>query len=257
MSGIRRRGDDDGWDFDIAGRATHIAIDCAVVIATSDGYSFRIEQPFRLIDADRHEHVLVPEGDPLNLRPVLALERTNLASARAFDDGRLELDFVDGSMLRVPGDEDHEPGEASGPFGLKVVDLASHRRRPTAVDGHSDGGFVMRARLEVSHLDDVRELGVMVESSEQPGVASSTAWAGDGDAVTLTWDEIAGAASVRWLDGDQEGLVLEREAASKISVRAEGGCVQFRVWSRSQDLGGELVVRVGAGVSVRDALLRL
>lgn len=84
-----------------------------------------------------------------------------------------------------------------------------------------------------------------------------TAWAGDGGAVTLTWDEIAGSASVRWVDGSQERLVLERESASKISVRAEGGCVQFRVWSRWQGLGGELVVQVGAGVSVRDSLLRV
>lgn len=115
----------------------------------------------------------------------------------------------------------------------------------------------MSARLEVPHLEDLRDLGLVIEPSEQSGVVSLTARAVDGGAVTLTWDEIAASASVRWVDGDQERLVLEREAASKIAVHADGACVQFHVWSRSQDLGGELVVRVGAGVYVRDALLRV
>ncbi|WP_291379381.1 hypothetical protein [Demequina sp.] len=115
----------------------------------------------------------------------------------------------------------------------------------------------MSVRLEVPDLDDLSDLGVAIEPSEQPGVVSLTAWAGDGSSVTLTWDEIAGSASIRWVDGDHERLVLERETASKISVRADGASLQFHVWSRSQGLGGELVVRVGEGVSVRDVLLRV
>lgn len=115
----------------------------------------------------------------------------------------------------------------------------------------------MSAQLEVPRLDDLGELGLAIEPSEQPGVVSLTAWADDGSSVTLTWDEIAGSASIRWLDGDDERLVLERETASKISVREEGGGVHLRVWSRSEGLHGELVVRVGEGVSVRDVLLRV
>ncbi len=96
----------------------------------------------------------------------------------------------------------------------------------------------------------------MIQPSDEPGVVSLTAWANDGNSVTLTWDEVAGSASIRWLDGDKERLVLEREAASKISVRDADGSVQFCVWSRSEGMVGELVVGVGEQVSVRDALLR-
>ncbi len=121
VSGLLRRGGDDGWDFDTADHGARVMIDYAVTVATSDGYAFRIEQPLVLTDRDHQEHLLVPEGDPMRLRPVLALARTAVASARAFDDGRLELDFADGSMIRVPCGEDYEPWEATGPTGLKVV----------------------------------------------------------------------------------------------------------------------------------------
>ncbi len=114
----------------------------------------------------------------------------------------------------------------------------------------------MSAQLEVPRLDDLRDLPIEIEPSDQAGVVSLTAWANDGGSVTLTWDEIAGSARIRWIDGDSERLVLERETVSKISVRDVGGSVRFRVWSRSHGLGGELVVDVGERVSVRDALLR-
>jgi hypothetical protein len=121
VSGVVRRQGEDGWDFDIADRGARVEIDYAVTVATSDGYVFRIEQPLVLTDADGQEHLLVPEGDPMRLRPALSLARTAVAGARAFDDGRLELDFADGSMIRVPCGEDYEPWEATGPAGLKVV----------------------------------------------------------------------------------------------------------------------------------------
>ncbi|MFC8192713.1 hypothetical protein ACFUMH_13740 [Cellulomonas sp. NPDC057328] len=113
----------------------------------------------------------------------------------------------------------------------------------------------MSAQLEVPHLDDLRDLDVTIEPSEELGVVSVTAWADDGSRVTLTWDEIAGSTSIRWSDGGQERLVLERETASKVSVRKDGGGVRLHVWSTYQELSGELVVRVGTSVSVRDVLL--
>jgi hypothetical protein len=75
--------------------------------------------------------------------------------------------------------------------------------------------------------------------------------AGDGSSVILTWDEMAGSTRIWWVDAGHERLAVEREAASKISVRSEGGNAPFHVWSRSQGLGGELVIRVGEGVSER------
>ncbi|WP_246119481.1 DUF6188 family protein [Cellulomonas massiliensis] len=121
MSRPLRRLGDVGWEISIADGATRVAIDYGVTIATTDGYTFRIEQPFVPTDAEGSEFLLVPEGDPLRLCPVLALARTTVASARAFDDGRLELDLADGSTIRVPCGEDYEPWEAAGPSGLKIV----------------------------------------------------------------------------------------------------------------------------------------
>ena len=82
------------------------------------------------------------------------------------------------------------------------------------------------------------------------------AWANDGSAVELAWDEIAGSASIRWVNGDELRLALERETASKISVREESGRIEFRVCSRCEGLGGLLTVQVGEHVAVHDTLLR-
>lgn len=114
----------------------------------------------------------------------------------------------------------------------------------------------MPTQIEVPQLDDLSDLGVVIEASERPGVASVTAWAGDGDCVTCTWDEIASSATVRWIDGDAECIVLEREMVSKVSVRSGRGGIHFHVWSRSEGLRGELHVQVGERVALRDALLR-
>lgn len=114
----------------------------------------------------------------------------------------------------------------------------------------------MSIALEVPHPDDLADLAVTVEPSAQPWIASVTARADDGSRVTLTWDEIAGSVSVRWVDGDRERLVLERETASKVSVRGSEEGIQMHVWSSSEGVRGELVVRVGEGVAVRDVVLR-
>ncbi len=77
----------------------------------------------------------------------------------------------------------------------------------------------MSAQLEVPRLEDLNDIGVGVEPSDQPGVVSLVAWANDGSTVMLTWDEIVGSASIRWLNGDEVRLVLERETPVKVSVR--------------------------------------
>lgn len=115
----------------------------------------------------------------------------------------------------------------------------------------------MSAQLEVPRLGDLSGLGIAVEPSDQSGVVSLVARANDGCTVTLTWDEIAGSVSIRWLDGAVVRLAVERETPVKISVRDERGVIEFRVWSRWEGLGGELVVQVGEHVSVRDTLLRI
>ena len=114
----------------------------------------------------------------------------------------------------------------------------------------------MSTLLEVPRIAELDGLPVEVSPSETTGVVSVTAWANDGSVVTLTWDEIAGSVNVRWLEGGDERLVLERETASKVSVREEDDQVQFWIWSEADGLGGQLVVRVGEHVVVSDALLR-
>lgn len=114
----------------------------------------------------------------------------------------------------------------------------------------------MSALMEVPRLSDLDGLPVEIVSSEEPGVVSVTSWANDGSVVTLTWDETAGSVHVRWAEADEERLVLEREMASKVSVREDRGRIEFWIWSDAGGLGGQLVVRVGDHVGVSDALLR-
>jgi hypothetical protein len=110
--------------------------------------------------------------------------------------------------------------------------------------------------IEVPRPDDLEGLPVDVALGDEPGVCSVTTWADDGDDVTVTWDQLAGSVQVRWRSRDVDRLTLTREAASKVSVRYEGGQVEFHVWLRSDGLSGELVVIAGALVTVADTLLR-
>lgn len=114
----------------------------------------------------------------------------------------------------------------------------------------------MSAQLEVPRLSDLDDIPIEVVLSDEPGVVSLRAWANDGAVVTLTWDEIARSVHVTWLEATDERMRVEREAASKVSVRETAGQVEFRVWIDGAGLGGQLTVRVGDHVSVSDVLLR-
>lgn len=121
MSTLRRRVDNDGWELPVADAGVRVQVDYALTLLTTDGFAFRIERPLILTDSHGREHRLVPDGDPRRLAPALALARTTLISANAFDDGRLELSFDDASKIQVSCGEDFEPWEAYGPEGLKLV----------------------------------------------------------------------------------------------------------------------------------------
>lgn len=114
----------------------------------------------------------------------------------------------------------------------------------------------MSAAMEVPQLSDLDGLPIEVVRLDEPGVVRVTGWANDGSVVTLTWDEVAGSAHLRWVEDDEERLALEREAVSKVSVREDHGQVEFWVWSDAGGLAGQLVVRVGDHVGVSDVLLR-
>ncbi|WP_369372661.1 hypothetical protein AB1046_04275 [Promicromonospora sp. Populi] len=115
----------------------------------------------------------------------------------------------------------------------------------------------MRNSVEVPRRDDLAGFPVEVVPGDEPGVCSVTAWAGDGDEATVTWDERAASVQVRWQSDKIVRLETTREALSKVSVRDIGESVEFHVWLRTDGLGGELVVEIGQNVSVRDTLLRM
>jgi hypothetical protein len=55
------------------------------------------------------------------LGPVLACTRTVVVAARAFEDGRLEMVFGDGSLIRVGAPAEFEGWELAGPGGMRIV----------------------------------------------------------------------------------------------------------------------------------------
>jgi hypothetical protein len=86
-----------------------------------DAYEVRIEQAFEFATADGVVHTLDPETDPAGLGPALRCTRTAVVAARAFEDGRLDIGFADGSAIRVPVSGEYEGWELAGPDGLRIV----------------------------------------------------------------------------------------------------------------------------------------
>lgn len=120
---IGRRAEQDGWEAKSDDLGSRVLVDYALTVSTTDNYSFRIEGSFQFVDASGREHALVPDGDPAGLAVVLAAARTSLTIALAFDDGRLELRFCDGSVIRVPRSERFEAWVMTGPEGLLIVSM--------------------------------------------------------------------------------------------------------------------------------------
>jgi hypothetical protein len=101
-----------------------ISIDYALtLICDRDGstYEIRIEQAFEFTAASGATVTLDPEDNPTGLGPALACTRTAVASANAFDDGRLQMEFADGSRLAVPASAKYESWGLVGPDGFRIV----------------------------------------------------------------------------------------------------------------------------------------
>ena len=115
---------EDRWLLPLVGQSVErLCIDFAVTLMLGGGFELRIEQPFVIQGADGSEVLVVPEGDPDRLAPVLGLARSQVRAAVAFKDGHLEVSFSDGSHLGVPADEGFEAWELVGRDGLRVVCL--------------------------------------------------------------------------------------------------------------------------------------
>lgn len=102
-------------------------VDYAVSFGTKNQVSVRIEQPFVFTGADGVEHLIVPEGDPVQVGPVLAIARLAVCEGFGYADGHLELTFSDGSRIGVPGTQDYEPWQLTGPGGLKLVSIPGEK----------------------------------------------------------------------------------------------------------------------------------
>jgi hypothetical protein len=111
--------------------------------------------------------------------------------------------------------------------------------------------------MEVPDLESLEGLPVDVEHGDEPWITRIAARSADGDEVVVTWDAVAAAAHVRWDVHGARRIVIEREAVVKVAVSGSPSEVWFQVWLRSGDLQGQLSVRVGAAVTVSDALLRV
>ena len=116
----------DRWLVPMVGTVTQCRLDYAfsLVVADESAGSFeaRIEHLFVVAGHDG-ETSMDPEADPVLMAPALRVLRRAVDQAIAFKDGRLELTFDDGAVLRVPADEDHEAWNIVGPAGLRVVSM--------------------------------------------------------------------------------------------------------------------------------------
>lgn len=127
VTGPRLVRDGGRWRLPLVGCSVgQCCVDWAVTLRFGQAdaaFELRIEQPFVLVLPGGAEVLLDPENDPVGLGPVLACTRTAVTEAVAYDDGSIELSFVDGSSVRVPGSPEYEAWGLVGPAGLRVVSL--------------------------------------------------------------------------------------------------------------------------------------
>jgi hypothetical protein len=117
----------DCWSVDVPdGEVSCLRIDWAVTLTIAgddEVVDVRVAGACVLSASDGTEAALEPEDEPAQLAPVLRLVRLGMRRTDAFKDGRLEIEFADGSVLRVPASEDLETWEISGPRGIRLVSL--------------------------------------------------------------------------------------------------------------------------------------
>jgi Family of unknown function (DUF6188) len=108
------------------GDVIRLVFDYAVTLMVDTGsgvIELRIGGPFVITGPSGHENLLIPEGEPEQRGPALALARQRVDQILAFKDGHLEVEFADGTRLGVPSEEGLEAWELSGPSGLRVLAL--------------------------------------------------------------------------------------------------------------------------------------
>jgi Family of unknown function (DUF6188) len=118
----------EAWSIPLAGeQITRVCVDYASVgLLASNGIYVDIEVPFNYSRPSGIERTLDPDGDAVNLAPVLRLRRLGVTECLAFKDGRLDVKFDDGTRLQVPMDLEFEAWGVSGQggaAGLRIVSM--------------------------------------------------------------------------------------------------------------------------------------
>jgi hypothetical protein len=118
----------EAWSIPVAGQQiTRVCADYASVgLLASNGIYMNIAVPFTYLGSSGTEVALDPDGDAVDLAPMLRLSRLGVTECVAFKDGRLDVKFEDGSRLQVPMDLEFEAWEISGPGrvgGLKIISM--------------------------------------------------------------------------------------------------------------------------------------
>ena len=90
-----------------------------LIAADAGEVEVRVEQPFSFGAGVLVR--LVPDGDPLQLAPVLATVRESVVRVEAFADGRLEIEFGSGALATVNSSEEFEAWNLVCPGGARLV----------------------------------------------------------------------------------------------------------------------------------------
>lgn len=119
-----------GWLLPVEGQqVTRCCIDSqGVLILCENLIEIAISEPFTLMTSSGRRYVLdpAPSTDSGSLAPILQVMRQVIRAGTAFNDGRLELSFRDGSWIGVPSGKDFEAWTLAGPGGvdgLKIVSI--------------------------------------------------------------------------------------------------------------------------------------
>jgi uncharacterized protein DUF6188 len=118
----------EAWGIPVAGQEiTRVCADYASIgMLVSNGIYVDIELPFTYLGLNGAASALDPDGDAVDLAPILRLRRLGATECVAFKDGRLSLKFEDGSELQVPKDLEFEAWGISGvgeAAGLKIISM--------------------------------------------------------------------------------------------------------------------------------------
>lgn len=118
---------DDQWILPLSGeKVIQCRYDYAFTMVIGElepSFIVRIEQPFSLHSPEGDVDSVDPAVDMREMGGTLRLVHGTVARSVAHKDGRLEIDFEDGSLVRVSPSDDYEPWHLSGPDGVMMVSI--------------------------------------------------------------------------------------------------------------------------------------